>query len=147
MSRAGRSRRLGDFAASGGRRGRRVSARGVAAYAAVGVLAALVVAGAAVGRSGAAAVRPLVSNVDERLSSALSTANYDFAQGFQTGGLESGYLLDSVEVGVVAVVDSVGLSVTLHKDDPASAAVATLSVSEHNPKRRCRLWSAGRHCA
>ena len=133
MSRAGRSRRLGDFAARGGRRGRRVSARGVAAYAAVGVLAALVVAGAAVGRSGAAAVRPLVSNIDELFSSAPDTANYDFAQGFQTGGLESGYLLDSVEIRVLQGVGSVGLSVTLHKDDPASAAVATLSVPSTIP--------------
>ena len=128
MSRAGRSRRLGDFAARGGRRGRRVSARGVAAYAAVGVLAALVAAGAAVGRSGAAAVRPLVSNVDGIASSVPNTANYDFAQGFGTGGLESGYLLDSVEVRVLTGVHSVALSVTLHKDDPASAAVATLSL-------------------
>ena len=58
----------------------------------------------------------------------LLTQHFDVAQGFRTGGLGSGYVLDSVEVQVVVVSGSAAPVVTLHKDDPDSAPVASLSV-------------------
>ena len=131
-------RRAGRDRAAGGGLTIRPRAR-FGVCAAVAVLVALVVVVLGAGGSGAAARRPLVSNLlvsnlCEPVSdpcepaSVLLTQHFDVAQGFRTGGLGSGYVLDSVEVQVVVVSGSAVPVVTLHKDDPDSVPVASLSV-------------------
>ena len=100
-----------------------------ARFGAVAVLVALVVVVLGAGGSGAAARRPLVSNLGESSASVLLTEHFDVAQGFRTGGLGSGYVLESVEVQVVLVSGSAEPVVTLHRDDPDSAPVAALTLA------------------
>ena len=120
-------RRAGRDRAAGGGGTSRPRARS-AVFGAVALLVALVVVVLGAGGSGAAARRSLVSNIGESSTSTLLTQHYDIAQGFRTGGLGSGYVLDSVEVQVVVVSGSAAPVVTLHKDDPDSVPVASLSV-------------------
>ena len=100
-----------------------------ARFGAVAVLVALVVVVLGAGGSGAAARRPLVGNLGESSASVLLTQHFDVAQGFRTGGLGSGYVLESVEVQVVLVSGSAEPVVTLHRDDPDSAPVAALTLA------------------
>ena len=53
--------------------------------------------------------------------------NWEVAQGFTTGSNEDGYTLASVEAIFPTVNSSPTLTVTLHKDLPTNAAIATLN--------------------
>ena len=70
----------------------------------------------------------LVSNIDETSSNFATTSSNALAQGFETGANAGGYSLSSIEVEFYES-STQNPTVTLHKDTPRSASVATLSKS------------------
>ena len=68
----------------------------------------------------------LVANTGQAAGSSESLELYDVAQGFDTGSDAPGFQIDGIDVLIGAIGTAGSPTMTLHADDPASSAVATL---------------------
>ncbi|MXY53787.1 MAG: hypothetical protein F4Y86_14855, partial [Gammaproteobacteria bacterium] len=75
----------------------------------------------------------LVSNLDQAVATVWLLRSWDVAQGFTTGAAPGGYALTAVEALFDADQSLTFGTATLHKDGPANAAAATLTVPASVP--------------
>ena len=107
----------------------RLRGRCLAARAAAGLLVAFAALLALPLQAQAQTVVTLVnsSNQTAGQSSTALGNHWEIAQGFTTGSNTAGYTLTNIRAEFPTVGSSPSLTVTLHKDAPANAAIATLT--------------------